>query len=118
MDEAPPTTVIIQRYLDAVPGDAAQPTVRKLLERAVSRLRLLCARFLYKSYPCALRSAPRPPHLHRNRTSANLLRTHRPRCVGPLSATHFDLATSGDGTEAGNILGRDGADRRGCSGPK
>jgi RNA polymerase sigma-70 factor (ECF subfamily) len=50
MDEAP-TTVIIQRYLDALPGDAAaEPIVRELLERAVGRLRLLCARFLYKSY--------------------------------------------------------------------
>src|SRR5262249_53345012 len=38
--------------------------------------------------------------------------------IRPLSATHFDLATSGDGTEASNILGRDGADRRGCGGPK
>jgi RNA polymerase sigma-70 factor (ECF subfamily) len=47
-----PTTVIIQRYLDALPGDtAAEPIVRELLERAVRRLRLLCATFLYKSYP-------------------------------------------------------------------
>jgi RNA polymerase sigma-70 factor (ECF subfamily) len=47
-----PTTVIIQRYLDALPGDtAAEPIVRELLERAVGRLRLLCATFLYKSYP-------------------------------------------------------------------
>jgi RNA polymerase sigma-70 factor (ECF subfamily) len=47
-----PTTVIIQRYLDALPGDAAaEPVVRELLERAAGRLRLLCARFLYKSYP-------------------------------------------------------------------
>jgi hypothetical protein len=38
MDEAP-TTVIIQRYLDALPGDAAEPVVRELLERAVGRLR-------------------------------------------------------------------------------
>jgi RNA polymerase sigma-70 factor (ECF subfamily) len=46
------TTVIIQRYLDALPGDtAAEPIVRELLARAVGRLRLLCARFLYKSYP-------------------------------------------------------------------
>jgi RNA polymerase sigma-70 factor (ECF subfamily) len=46
------TTVIIQRYLDALPGDtAAEPIVRALLERAVGRLRLLCATFLYKSYP-------------------------------------------------------------------
>jgi len=51
MDEAQ-TTIIIQRYLDALPGDAsAEPVVRELLERAVGRLRLLCASFLYKSYP-------------------------------------------------------------------
>jgi RNA polymerase sigma-70 factor (ECF subfamily) len=51
MDEAP-TTVIIQKYLDAIPGDtSAEPIVRELLERAVGRLRMLCARFLYKSYP-------------------------------------------------------------------
>src|SRR5262249_11208868 len=42
MDEAP-TTVIIQRYLDALPGDAAaEPLIRELLEQAVGRLRLLC----------------------------------------------------------------------------
>ena len=47
-----PTTVIIQRYLDALPGDpVAEPVVRELLERAAGRLRLLCARFLYKRYP-------------------------------------------------------------------
>ena len=47
-----PTTVIIQRYLDALPADpAAEPVVRELLEQAVGRLRLLCATFLYKSYP-------------------------------------------------------------------
>jgi RNA polymerase sigma-70 factor (ECF subfamily) len=47
-----PTTVIIQRYLDALPGDtAAEPLVRELLERAAGRLRLLCATFLHKSYP-------------------------------------------------------------------
>jgi RNA polymerase sigma-70 factor (ECF subfamily) len=47
-----PTTVIIQRYLDALPGDAAaEPIIRELLERAVGRLRVLCATFLYKSYP-------------------------------------------------------------------
>src|SRR5262245_23759020 len=52
MDEAPPTTVIIQRYLDALPGGAAaEPVVRELLERSVGRLRLLCATFLHKSYP-------------------------------------------------------------------
>jgi RNA polymerase sigma-70 factor (ECF subfamily) len=47
-----PTTVIIQRYLDALPAEtAADPIIRELLERAVGRLRLLCATFLYKSYP-------------------------------------------------------------------
>jgi RNA polymerase sigma-70 factor (ECF subfamily) len=47
-----PTTVIIQRYLDALPGDAAaEQTVQELLERSVRRLRLLCGTFLYKRYP-------------------------------------------------------------------
>jgi RNA polymerase sigma-70 factor (ECF subfamily) len=45
------TTVIIQRYLDALPGDSAEPIVRELLARAVGRLRMLCGTFLYKSYP-------------------------------------------------------------------
>jgi RNA polymerase sigma-70 factor (ECF subfamily) len=47
-----PTTTVIQRYLDALPGGtSADPIIRELLERAVGRLRLLCATFLYKSYP-------------------------------------------------------------------
>jgi RNA polymerase sigma-70 factor (ECF subfamily) len=47
-----PTTLIIQRYLDALPGDTAtERTVRELLERSVGRLRLLCATLLHKSYP-------------------------------------------------------------------
>jgi RNA polymerase sigma-70 factor (ECF subfamily) len=47
-----PTTAVIQRYLDALPGDsAAEPIIRELLERAVCRLRLLCATLLYKGYP-------------------------------------------------------------------
>jgi RNA polymerase sigma-70 factor (ECF subfamily) len=47
-----PTTVIIQRYLDALPEDpVAEPIIRELLERAAGRLRLLCATLLYKSYP-------------------------------------------------------------------
>jgi RNA polymerase sigma factor (sigma-70 family) len=51
MDE-PQTTVIIQRYLDALPGDDdPEPIIRELLERAVGRLRLLSTSFLYKSYP-------------------------------------------------------------------
>jgi RNA polymerase sigma-70 factor (ECF subfamily) len=46
-----PATAAIQRYLDALPRDtAAEPVVRELLERAVGRLHLLCAAFLYKSY--------------------------------------------------------------------
>src|SRR6516225_3801245 len=51
MDEEP-TTAVIQRYLDALPGDqAADPIIRDLLDRAVGRLRLLCATFLHRSYP-------------------------------------------------------------------
>jgi RNA polymerase sigma-70 factor (ECF subfamily) len=47
-----PTTIVIQRYLDALPGDTtAEPITRDLLERAVGRLRLLCAALLYESYP-------------------------------------------------------------------
>jgi RNA polymerase sigma factor (sigma-70 family) len=47
-----PTTLIIQRYLDVLFGDAADDAiVQELLERAVGRLRLVCATFLYKSYP-------------------------------------------------------------------
>jgi RNA polymerase sigma-70 factor (ECF subfamily) len=47
-----PTTAAIQRCLDALHGDAAaEPLIRDLLERAVSRLRLLCASLLQRSYP-------------------------------------------------------------------
>ncbi len=47
-----PTTIIIQRHLDALPGDTtSEPVVRELLERAVRRLRLLCANLLHRSYP-------------------------------------------------------------------
>src|SRR6516165_3534354 len=47
-----PTTAVIQRYLDALPGDpAAEPLIRELLDRAVGRLRLLCATQLHRSYP-------------------------------------------------------------------
>ena len=46
-----PTTVIVQRYLDALPEDAAaELTVRELPERAAGRLRLLCTTLLYKCY--------------------------------------------------------------------
>jgi RNA polymerase sigma factor (sigma-70 family) len=46
------TTAAIQRYLDALPQETvAEPMVRELLERAASRLRLLCGTLLYRSYP-------------------------------------------------------------------
>jgi RNA polymerase sigma factor (sigma-70 family) len=46
------TTAAIQRYLDALQGDAsAEPLIRDLLDKAVQRLRLLCATLLKRSYP-------------------------------------------------------------------
>lgn len=46
------TTVVIQRYLDALADDpTAETRIRELLERAAGRLRLLCANLLYRSYP-------------------------------------------------------------------
>jgi RNA polymerase sigma-70 factor (ECF subfamily) len=46
------TTAVVQRYLDALAGDApAEPVVRALLDRAVRRLHQLCATLLYRSYP-------------------------------------------------------------------
>jgi RNA polymerase sigma factor (sigma-70 family) len=49
--EQPQTTIVIQRYLDALPEDAeSEKIVRELLERSVSRLRMLCARFLHQEY--------------------------------------------------------------------
>jgi RNA polymerase sigma factor (sigma-70 family) len=51
-----PTTAIIQGYLDALPGDVAgELAIRELLERAVGRLRLLCASLLHRSYPRLVR---------------------------------------------------------------
>ena len=47
-----PTTAVVQRYLDALAGDApAEQAVRALLDRAVGRLQHLCAALLYRSYP-------------------------------------------------------------------
>ena len=47
-----PTTAVVQRYLDALAGDApAEPIVRELLERAAYRLERLCASMLHRSYP-------------------------------------------------------------------
>jgi RNA polymerase sigma-70 factor (ECF subfamily) len=46
------TTAVVQRYLDALAGDApAEPIVRALLEHSVQRLQRLCANLLYRSYP-------------------------------------------------------------------
>ena len=47
-----PTTAVVQRYLDALPDDAAaEPIVRELLDRAVRRLHTLSAAMLYRKYP-------------------------------------------------------------------
>ncbi len=47
-----PTTAVVQRYLDALAGDAdADPIVRDLLGRAVHRLEGLCAIMLHRDYP-------------------------------------------------------------------
>jgi RNA polymerase sigma-70 factor (ECF subfamily) len=47
-----PTTVVIQRYLDALADDpAAEQKIRELLEQSVGRLCLLCANLLHRSYP-------------------------------------------------------------------
>jgi RNA polymerase sigma-70 factor (ECF subfamily) len=46
------TTVVVQRYLDALGADTpAEPVVRALLDGAVRRLHLLCSTLLYRSYP-------------------------------------------------------------------
>ena len=46
------TTVVVQRYLDELGGDApAESAVRGLLDRAVRRLHELCAALLHGSYP-------------------------------------------------------------------
>jgi RNA polymerase sigma-70 factor (ECF subfamily) len=46
------TTVIVQRYLDALAGDQpAEPIVRALLDRSVCRLHQICASFLHRSFP-------------------------------------------------------------------
>lgn len=45
------TTVVVQRYLDALAGDQpAEPIVRALLDRSVQRLQLLCGNLLYRQY--------------------------------------------------------------------
>jgi RNA polymerase sigma factor (sigma-70 family) len=47
-----PTTLVVQRYLNDLAGDApAEPIVRAILERAVHRLQGLCSHFLHRNYP-------------------------------------------------------------------
>jgi RNA polymerase sigma-70 factor (ECF subfamily) len=46
------TTVVVQRYLDALAGDSPpEPIVRALLDRAVRRLEMLSGNLLARSYP-------------------------------------------------------------------
>ena len=46
------TTGLVQRYLDALAGEAnAEPIIRALLDRSVCRLHQICASLLYRSYP-------------------------------------------------------------------
>jgi RNA polymerase sigma factor (sigma-70 family) len=46
------STAVVQRYLDALAGDApAGPIVRDLLARSVNRLEGLCAAMLHRDYP-------------------------------------------------------------------
>src|SRR3954468_25088262 len=46
------TTAAVQRYLDALAGEApAEPIIRALLDRSVRRLHHLCAALLHRSYP-------------------------------------------------------------------
>jgi RNA polymerase sigma factor (sigma-70 family) len=47
-----PTTAVVQRYLDALAGDApAEPIIRELMDRSARRLERLCASMLHGSYP-------------------------------------------------------------------
>jgi RNA polymerase sigma factor (sigma-70 family) len=46
------TTAAVQRYLDALAGEAPpEPIIRALLDRSVRRLHHLCAALLYRSFP-------------------------------------------------------------------
>ncbi len=49
---AEPTTAVVQRYLDALAGDApAEPIIRALVDQSVRRLQLVSANLLYRGYP-------------------------------------------------------------------
>jgi RNA polymerase sigma factor (sigma-70 family) len=51
------TTVVVQRYLDAIAGDdRAETMVRELLDQSVRRLQVLCSNLLHRNYPRLLRS--------------------------------------------------------------
>ena len=51
-----PTTAAVQRYLDALAGDApAEPTIRSLVDQSVRRLQLVSANLLYRGYPRLMR---------------------------------------------------------------
>ena len=46
------STAVVQRYLDALAGEApAEPIIRALLDRSVRRLHHLCAALLHRSFP-------------------------------------------------------------------
>jgi RNA polymerase sigma factor (sigma-70 family) len=46
------TTVVVQRYLNALAGEQPPvPIVRALLDRSIRRLQLLCSNLLYREYP-------------------------------------------------------------------
>src|SRR5215831_4099334 len=89
-----PTTAVIQRYLDALPNDAAaEPIIRELLDRAVRRLQTLSAAMLYRKYP---RLTQPPLNLQTDELLGGVvaglltaLRTVRPRTVRQF----FALAT-------------------------
>jgi len=50
------TTAIVQQCLDALAGDSdPKSIIRSLLDQSVSRLHMLCANLLYRSYPRLLR---------------------------------------------------------------
>ena len=52
-----PTTLVVQRYLDAMGDDGARDRiVSDLLARAVRRLQLVCTKLLHQSYPRLRRS--------------------------------------------------------------
>ena len=80
------TTNVVQRYLDALAGDApAEPILRDLLDSATRRLERLCSNLLHRSYP---RLARPPSNLDTDEMLGGVvegllkaLRSIRPRTV-------------------------------------